>query len=116
MKKKNIVENIQKFNLYVFLISLKLGCANYLAYGIEYIIEFSALYSLNSPVTKRACEALCTADPGCRGAAYQTSDQNCGLFDSGTSQEYSGCLACTAFAKQCPTGTADINTFIHRYQ
>ncbi|XP_034335385.2 micronemal protein 4 isoform X2 [Magallana gigas] len=79
------------------------GCANYLAYGVEYIIEFSALYSLNSPVTKRACEALCTADPGCRGAAYQTSDQNCGLFDSGTSQKYSGCLACTAFAKQCPT-------------
>nr|XP_034335384.1 uncharacterized protein LOC105329849 [Crassostrea gigas]XP_034335385.1 uncharacterized protein LOC105329849 [Crassostrea gigas] len=79
------------------------GCANYLAYGVKYIIEFSALYSLNSPVTKRACEALCTADPGCRGAAYQTSDQNCGLFDSGTSQEYSGCLACTAFAKQCPT-------------
>lgn len=114
--KKNIVESIQKFNLYVFLISLKLGCANYLAYGVKYIIEFSALYSLNSPVTKRACEALCTTDPGCRGAAYQTSDQNCGLFDSGTSQEYSGCLACTAFAKQCPTGTADINTFIHRYQ
>lgn len=70
---------------------------------IHHWVERSVLVELVVLVTQRTCEALCTADPGCRGAAHRTSDQNCGLFDSGTSQEYIGCLACTGFAKQCPT-------------
>lgn len=85
---------------------------------IHHWVERSVIVELVVLVTQRACEALCTADPGCRGAAYRTSDQNCGLFDSGTSQEYSGCLACTGFAKQCPTGnypvtrqTCDVSTY-----
>ncbi|XP_065927192.1 uncharacterized protein [Magallana gigas] len=80
------------------------GCTNYLAYGVGTIIELSALYLVNNSLTQRECEALCSQDPGCRGAAHHPSDQNCGLFDSGTSQEYSWCLNCTGYAKQCPPG------------
>eukprot|EP00105_Crassostrea_gigas_P039133 XP_019923281.1 PREDICTED: uncharacterized protein LOC105329849 isoform X1 [Crassostrea gigas] len=90
------------------------GCTNYLAYGVGTIIELSALYLLNNSLTQRECGALCSKDPGCRGAAHQPSDQNCGLFDSGTSQEYSWCLHCTGYAKQCPPGTDDVITFTHR--
>lgn len=114
LTKNLLLLNTQTFIL--FFLNVLLGCTNYLAYGVGKIIELSALYLVNNSLTQRECEALCSQDPGCRGAAHHPSDQNCGLFDSGTSQEYSWCLNCTGYAKQCPPGTDDVITFTHRHK
>ncbi|XP_022290329.2 uncharacterized protein LOC111101966 [Crassostrea virginica] len=85
------------------------GCSTYLEYGAEYILDMGTVYQIIAPTTARECERLCSSNSLCRGHAYRTSHQDCGLFISGTESFWGGCLACSAAAKQCPAGNIPID-------
>ena len=86
------------------LLLYRSGCSTYLEYGAEYILDMGTVYQIIAPTTARECERLCSSNSLCRGHAYRTSHQDCGLFISGTESFWGGCLACSAAAKQCPAG------------